>query len=98
MNTGGRDPDTDDTDGTDRRGELNTSSKVLAMTADEVYEQVVKPLPVDERLRLVERIAHDLSSSAGSTESATPAAQRYDWMSVRGIAPDVMEGEDAQDW
>jgi hypothetical protein len=47
-----------------------------------------------ERLRLVERIAHDLAASAG-TETAAP---RPSWESIRGIAPNLLGGEDAQEW
>lgn len=33
-------------------------------TVEEIYEQIVKRLPATERLRLVEKIARDLSASA----------------------------------
>jgi hypothetical protein len=66
-------------------------------TAEEVYEQVVRDLPGPEQLRLVERIARGLSQGAENGAASTPA-ERYDWMSVRGIAPDLMQGEDAQEW
>ncbi|MBM4031117.1 MAG: hypothetical protein FJ291_04950 [Planctomycetes bacterium] len=26
------------------------------------------------------------------------SGERYDWMEMEGIAPDLMGGEDAQDW
>ena len=62
-------------------------------TIDELYEQAVRPLSLTDQLRLVERIARDLSdASSGEPE------QRYDWMSLRGIAPGLLEGEDAQAW
>ncbi|MEJ5253538.1 MAG: hypothetical protein HPY54_13105 [Chthonomonadetes bacterium] len=54
----------------------------------EVYEQYIKPLSPEQRLKLVEMIAHDLAE----------AQPRYDWVSVRGIAPDLLNGEDAQEW
>jgi len=60
-------------------------------TADEVYEQVVKALPEEERRRLAERLARELASEP-------PEAERPDWMSIRGIAPDLLGGEDAQEW
>jgi hypothetical protein len=64
------------------------------MTADRVYEQLVKNLPATERLRLVEKIVHDLSTGALEGESG----ERYDWMDIEGIAPDLLAGEDAQEW
>jgi len=62
-------------------------------TAEEIYEHVIKPLPVIERLRLMEKIAHELSATSGESEAA-----RHDWLSVRGIAPNLLDGEDAQAW
>ena len=62
-------------------------------TSEEIYEQVIKPMAVSERLRLIERIAHDLSTS-GNGE----LAQRSNWASLRGVAPNLLEGEDVQAW
>jgi hypothetical protein len=64
------------------------------MTAERLYEQLVKSLPAIERLRLVEKIVHDLSAGAPEGESG----ERYDWMAIEGIAPGLLAGEDAQDW
>jgi hypothetical protein len=64
------------------------------MTAERVYEELVKGLPAVERLRLVEKIVHDLSAEAPGGESG----ERYDWMAIEGIAPDLLDGEDAQEW
>jgi hypothetical protein len=63
-------------------------------TTEEIYEQIVKPLPAAERLRLVGKIVYDLSIQA--TEGELP--KHHDWMSLRGIAPDLLDGEDAQAW
>ena len=63
-------------------------------TTEEIYEQIVKPLPTAERLRLVGKIVYDLSIQA--TEGELP--ERHDWMSLRGVAPDLLDGEDAQTW
>jgi hypothetical protein len=64
------------------------------MTVEEIYEQLVKSLPVTEQIRLVEKIAHNLATP--TPEGEPP--ERYDWMSVRGIAPNLLAGEDAQAW
>ena len=64
------------------------------MTAERLYEELVKRLPVIERLRLVEKIVHDLSAEAPEGNSG----DRYDWMAIEGIAPDLLAGEDAQEW
>lgn len=64
------------------------------MIAERVYEELVKCLPAVERLRLVEKIVHDLLLAAREAESG----ERYDWMAIEGIAPDPLDGEDAQQW
>jgi hypothetical protein len=51
-------------------------------------------LPPAERLRLVEKIAHDLAGGSAGDEQA----KRPTWKSLRGIAPDLLGGEDAQAW
>ena len=62
-----------------------------AKTADKVYE-LARLLPVGERLRLVERIARDLSITVGSPEG------QYSWLEIAGIAPGLLGGADAQEW
>lgn len=43
-----------------------------------------------DRLRLVERIVHDLAQA--------PAEARPTWMDLEGAAADLLDGEDAQAW
>ncbi len=59
--------------------------------AEEIYEALPQ-LPAIERLRLVERIAKDLASDSEA------AGERYDWSSLAGAAPELLNGEDAQSW
>lgn len=68
--------------------------QMTVKTAEEAYERIVRALPAGERLRLVEKIVHELYASPGSTEPG----ERDDWMSLAGIAPDLLNGEDAQEW
>jgi hypothetical protein len=63
------------------------------INVEEIYDQHIKPLPMMERLRLIEMTVHDLAARPSEELS-----ERYDWMSVRGIAPDLLEGEDVQAW
>lgn len=42
--------------------------------AEEAYEHIVKSLPADEQLRLVERIAHHLAMTQGDSAPE----KRYD--------------------
>ncbi len=62
-------------------------------TVEEIYEQV-KALPLEARLRLVERIAHDVSRQVGEEE---PKIKRR-WRDIRGTAVGLLDGEDAQEW
>jgi len=63
-------------------------------TTEKIYEQIIKPLPAAERLRLVGKIVNDLSIQAIEGKFS----ECHDWMSLRGIAPDLLDGEDAQTW
>ena len=51
-------------------------------------------LPWADRLRLLERIAHELAASPAEEKIAACA----DWMALRGISRDLLGGEDAQAW
>jgi hypothetical protein len=83
-------------------------------TIEEIYEQI-EELPVEQRLRLVERIVHDLAANsvefkangevprplspeqvARLAKSRTPG--RRSWREIRGVAPNLLCGEDAQEW
>ena len=71
-------------------------------TTEMIYEQIVKLLPAAERWRLVEKIAHDLSTlsaeNGSSDNSPDNPSDSNEWMSLRGIAPNLLEGVDAQTW
>lgn len=58
-------------------------------TAEELYTAATA-LPPRERLRLVERIVHDLAQAA--------VEARPKWMDLEGAATGILEGEDAQAW
>lgn len=72
----------------------HTSSVMIASTAEDLY-QLVQQLPAAERLRLVEKIARDLSTAASP---APPARAPFDWSQLAGAAPGLLGGEDAQAW
>ncbi len=58
-------------------------------TAEELYTAATA-LPPQDRLRLVERIVHDLAQAAVET--------RPKWMDLEGAAAELLDGEDAQAW
>jgi len=65
------------------------------MTLQEIYDQLIKPLPESQRLRLLIMIAKELGGrgmGGGADDS------RCSWMSVRAAAPGLLGGEDAQQW
>lgn len=64
------------------------------INVEEIYDQHIKPLPMVERLRLIEITARELAGQPVGNESV----ERHDWMSVRSIAPNLLGGEDAQAW
>jgi hypothetical protein len=64
------------------------------LSVEEIYEQVIRSLSPAEQAQLLEKIAHNLSHQLPASEPQ----ERYDWMSVRGIAPNLLAGEDAQAW
>jgi len=66
----------------------------MAMTTEDAYKLIVREVPPGERLRLAERILHDLSIEDHGVESE----ERYDWRDAAGIAPNLLDGEDAQEW
>jgi len=65
------------------------------MTVEEIFKRHIKPLPQLERLRLLAMIAEDLTNQPPVEDGAEGV---YDWMALRGIAPGLLAGEDAQHW
>ena len=62
-------------------------------TADEVYEQVVRSLPANERLKLVEKIAHDLSHLSPSPTDGE-GREVADWLGAsRSSLQEVWEND-----
>ena len=64
------------------------------LSVEEIYTQVIRSLSPAEQAQLLEKIARNLSQQIPASEPS----ERYDWMSVRGIAPHLLAGEDAQAW
>lgn len=66
---------------------------MTTLSAEEIYEQHIKPLPPAERLRLVEIIAHEI---AAVTESDT--GPLHNIMELHGLGAEIWEGVDAQEY
>jgi hypothetical protein len=65
------------------------SGQPMANTAEDLYE-LVRQLPAAERLRLVEKIAHDLHA----TGLPEPAVGRpFEWTQLAGAAPGLLGGD-----
>ncbi|MCA1594659.1 MAG: hypothetical protein LC754_18925 [Acidobacteria bacterium] len=56
---------------------------------DELYVQHVKPLPADQRLRLLEKIAQDLADTPG-------ARRQRSIMELHGLGKEIWEDVDPQ--
>ena len=62
-------------------------------TAERLYEQQIRSLPANERLRLVALIAHDL---AMTTVAERP--QQRSLLELEGLGSDIWGGLDAQEY
>lgn len=65
------------------------------LTAEDVYESVVKRLESSEQLKLVERIARELSHGKAVDAAGSPPEPSL-WSQLRGRLPYPAYGEDAQ--
>lgn len=70
----------------------------------EQAEKLTAQLPPREQLWLVARISERLSkleltaSETVASPTGQDPVQECDWASLRGIAPDLLEGQEAQSW
>lgn len=60
-------------------------------TAEEIYQQYVKLLPNDEKLRLIAKVSNDLADA----ESEKP---KRSIMELHGLGAEIWEGVDAQQY
>jgi hypothetical protein len=64
------------------------------MTVEEIYERHVKPLSVEERLRLLAMTAQDLAQ-----QPPEPTTKRKrSIMELHGLGKEIWEGIDAQEY
>jgi len=64
---------------------------MAVLSLEELYEQIIKPLPPAERLKLIVMTAQDLSQP----ESLTPFPKRS-IMELHGLGKEIWQGIDAQ--
>ncbi len=60
-------------------------------TAEEIYQQYIKPLPNNEKLRLIAKVSSDL------VENETEKPKRS-IMELHGLGAEIWEGIDAQEY
>jgi hypothetical protein len=60
-------------------------------TAEEIYQQYIKPLPNDEKLRLIARVSSDLLDK----ETQKP---KRSIMELHGLGAEIWEGIDGQEY
>lgn len=66
---------------------------MAALSADEVYERHIKPLPPRERLRLLARVAQDLAETGAGEQP-----RRRSILEFEGVGADNLIGMDAQEY
>ncbi|PYT08259.1 MAG: hypothetical protein DMF60_05150 [Acidobacteria bacterium] len=67
---------------------------MATLTAKEIYEQLVKRLPPEERLQLIEMVNRDLLESA----SKEPQKNKRSLMELHGLGAKIWQGIDAQEY
>ena len=67
---------------------------MTASASDEVYEQHVRPLPPEQRLRLLARIATDLAAEGPES----PGSRLHNVMEFYGVGRRSWDGSDAQEF
>lgn len=61
-------------------------------TAEEIYQQYVKPLPNNEKLRLIAKVSNDLAETAESEKS------KRSIMELHGLGAEIWQGINAQEY
>jgi hypothetical protein len=59
-------------------------------TAEEIYQQYVKPLPNNEKLRLIAKVSTDLAENETKPKRSI--------MELHGLGKEIWEGIDAQEY
>ncbi|HTG15539.1 MAG TPA: hypothetical protein VK747_09755 [Blastocatellia bacterium] len=67
---------------------------MATMTAKEIYEQLVKRLPPEERLQLVEMLNRDLAARPPDERKKN----KRSLMELHGLGAEIWEGVDAQEY
>jgi len=62
------------------------------MTVNDIYQSKIKPLPVHERLQLLEMMAHDLA------QETSPRKSRANIFKLRGLGKDVWKDIDIEEY
>ena len=65
---------------------------MATLSAKEIYEQHIKQLPPEERLRLVEMIASEMAASESETHP------KRSLLELEGLGEEIWEGVDAQEY
>ncbi len=67
---------------------------MATLTAKEIYEQLVKHLPPEERLRLVEMVKEELATGTRKE----PEEHKRSIMELHGLGAEIWQGIDAQEY
>lgn len=67
---------------------------MATLTAKEIYEQLVKHLPAEERLHLIEMVEEEM----GTRQTHRPEEHKRSIMELHGLGAEIWEGIDAQEY
>ena len=65
----------------------------MQMSVEEIYRQHIKPLPMAEQLKLIEKVARELA-----TENDKPATRKRSLLELEGLGAEIWQGIDAQEY
>lgn len=60
-------------------------------TVEEIYQQYIKPLPSNEKLRLIAKVSNDLAETE-------PEKPKRSLLELEGLGKEIWEGVDAQEY
>lgn len=68
------------------------------MSSTEIYERLVKDLPPEEQLRLVELIVRRIAPPPRGQEAEVPARKIRNIMELHGLGKEIWDGIDVQEY
>lgn len=74
---------------------IEEMEEMMAMSIEEIYQQHLKPLPAEDRRRLIDLLARDLAESELQLSAGEQPA-KHSVLELEGLGAEIWEGVDAQ--